>query len=183
MTSTSSSPPLTGTWAIDAMHSSIEFGVAHLAINLVRGRFVSFEGVIDIPDGLSGATATATIDATSVDSHFAMRDEYLRAVDFFDAAGHPEIRFASTAFTPLDDRRFDVSGDLTIRGVSNPVTLHAELLGTVVDQYDKERIGFSANTVIKRSDFGLPYAVEVGGVPVAGDKVTITLDIQAVKQG
>jgi polyisoprenoid-binding protein YceI len=182
MSITVASPALTGTWVIDPVHSRIGFAVKHLGINTVRGRFDGFAGSIEVPDDLGSATVTGEIEAASIDTRFAMRDEHLRGPDFFDVQNHPKISFVSAEITLKGGTRFELSGEITIRGVTKTITLRGEAHGTATDQYGNERAGLSATGALKRSDFGMPYNETVAGVPLAADTVDLSLDIEAIKQ-
>ncbi len=169
----------TGTWQVDPVHSSVEFHVKHLGIATVKGHFNEFEGTLEVTP--EGAKAYGTVKAASVDTRQAQRDEHLRSPDFFDAANYPEIAFQSTAITPLDEDSFEITGDLTIHGVTRPVTLQASLEGTESDPQGNPRVGVSASTQISRSDFDIKFGVALGsGNAVVSDKVKILLDISAV---
>jgi polyisoprenoid-binding protein YceI len=182
MSITVASPALTGTWVIDPVHSRIGFAVRHLAINIVRGRFDDFEGTLEITDDIDTATVTAVIGAASIDTRFAMRDEHLRSPDFFDVESHPKISFVSTAIRPVGGGRFELSGEITIRGVTRTISLEGDIHGTATDQFGSERIGSSVTGAWKRSDFGIAYHETVAGIPIAADAVGLSLDIEAVKQ-
>ncbi len=129
---------------MDPVHSRIGFAVKHRGLNVVRGNFARFEGTIEIPDDLDGLTVAGVIEADSVDSGFAMRDEHLRTADFFDVEENPDISFTSIGITPLDELNFKIAGDITIRGVTKPIVLDVEVGGSAVDQYGNERLGLTA---------------------------------------
>ncbi len=172
----------TGTWSIDASHSSVAFSVRHMMVSKTRGRFSSFSGTITVADDPVASSAQVTIDAGSVDTRDAKRDDHLRSPDFFDAASYPELTFRSTALEPRGDDEFRLVGDLTVKGVTRPVTLDVEVGGVAQDPWGGTRVGFTASGTINRSDFGLEWnaALETGGVLI-GDKVTLDLDVEAVK--
>lgn len=172
----------TGTYAIDPAHSEVAFSVRHAGIAKVRGRFRDFSGAIVVGDDLAASSARATIVASSVDTGDAKRDGHLRSADFFGADERPEWSFASNAVKP-DGDDLVLLGALTINGVTKPVELEVEYLGSATDPYGLDRIGFSAQTAISRKDFGLTWnvALEAGGVLV-GDKAKIELEVSAVKQ-
>jgi polyisoprenoid-binding protein YceI len=182
MSTIAASPALTGTWVIDSVHSRIGFAVKQWGITTVRGRFDDFEGTLEVTDDFSTATVTGVIEAASVDTRFPMRDEHLRSPDFFDVEHHPEISFASTAITPTGGGRFELSSDITIRGITKTLALEGETQGTATDQFGNQRIRLSATGALKRSDFGMPYNEIVAGVPLAADTVRLGLDIEAIKQ-
>lgn len=172
------------TYVIDTAHSTVGFTVRHAGIGKTRGTFDAFNGTITIPntDSPVGASVTATIDATSVNTRNADRDNHLRSEDFFNVADFPQWSFASTEIKGTKDS-FTITGELTIHGVNKQVELKSEFLGSAQDPWGNERAGFEATTTISRKDFGLTWnaALEAGGVLV-GDKVTITLEIEAIKQ-
>ena len=171
-------------YAIDPAHSTAEFSVKHMMISTVKGRFRDLEGKVYIDEEApERSSVEATIRVASVDTGVEMRDDDLRSDNFFGAEKFPTITFRSTAVEKVDDERWRVHGELTIRGVTRPVTLDTEFEGRVTDPYGKERMGFAATTAINRGDFGLTYnaVLETGGV-VVGDNVKITLHIEAVKE-
>ncbi|WP_372594412.1 YceI family protein [Actinotalea sp.] len=170
----------TGTFAVETSHSQAHFSVRHAGIAKARGTVAIVEGTLVIPEDRTAATVTATLDPATVDTRDANRDGHLRTADFFDVDNHPRWSFASTS-VETDGDDLLVHGDLTIRGTTRPVTLRTEFNGAATDPFGTARIGFSASTEISRKDFGLVWnaALETGGVLV-GDKVTITLDIEAV---
>jgi polyisoprenoid-binding protein YceI len=182
MSTIAASPALTGTWAIDPVHSRVGFAVKHLGINTVRGRFDDFEGTLAVTEDFSTATVTGVIEAASIDTRFAMRDEHLRSSEFFDVENHPKISFVSTAITPIGGARFELSGEITIRGITKTIALAGEAHGTATDQFGNERVGLNVTGALKRSDFGMPYNETVAGIPLAADTINLSLDIEAIKQ-
>jgi polyisoprenoid-binding protein YceI len=169
-----------GTWDIDPVHSEVSFSVRHMMVSKVRGRFGSFSGQIVTGEDVTGSSVTATIDATSIDTNNEQRDDHIRSADFFDVANHPTWSFASSAVR-VDDGELRVDGELTIKGVTRPVTLSLEVEGFGPDAYGGTRAGFSASTTINRADFGVDISMPLdGGGVVVGDKVTINLEIEAV---
>jgi polyisoprenoid-binding protein YceI len=171
------------TWAIDAGHTNAEFAVKHLMIATVRGRFSDLSGTVELdPDEPTNSTVDVTVNVASIDTRQEQRDEHLRSADFFDVANFPILTFKSTGIR-RDGANFLVDGDLTIRGVTKPVTLRATEEGRTRDPWGGERIGFSASTKVNRRDFGLTWnqVLEAGGFAV-GDEVKITLDVELVKQ-
>jgi polyisoprenoid-binding protein YceI len=180
MSETVTTPIPTGTWAVDPTHSSVEFQVKHMGIATVRGRFTSFEGTLTVADG---AQASGTVEVASVDTNEAQRDEHLRSPDFFDAEAHPRISFRSTAITATGDDEFEVAGDLTINGVTNPITLQGEVTGTDVDPWGNERVGLEVRGQLSRGEYGMKFNQALGsGNMLVADKVKLSLDISAVKQ-
>jgi polyisoprenoid-binding protein YceI len=171
-------------WKFDTVHSSVSFSVRHLMISRVHGSFKTWTGTLETDDeNPANSKVQASIDAASIDTKELPRDEHLRSADFFHAANHPQITFESTSVTKLDSEHYKVIGNLTIRGVTKPVTLDTEFFGRQKDPWGGERAGFSAKTSIQRKDFGLEFNIPLdGGGFVIGEKVDITLDVQAVKE-
>ena len=175
---------LTGTWNIDASHSTVGFTVRHAMISKVHGKFNEFEGVL-VLDGANPekSTASLTIQATSIDTNSADRDTHLRSAEFFDAENMPTLTFVTTSVVPKSDAgAFNLHGDLTIHGVTQPVIIEVEVQGVGQDPWGNTRVGLEGETEISRKDFGLEWnaPLAAGGVLV-GDKIKITLDIEAVK--
>jgi polyisoprenoid-binding protein YceI len=174
--------PLTsGQWAIDTTHSAINFSVRHLGLAKVRGRFTDFSGAITVGDSVESTSVHAEIQLASVNTSNPDRDAHLNSGDFFNTETNPVMSFASTGVR-ADDEGYVLDGDLSIAGVTRPVSLEVELFG--VEQYpmdDSTRAGFSATTTVKRSEFGIDFDIPLGADKVAiGDKVTVELDIQVV---
>ena len=165
------------------MHTNLGFTVRHMAVSKVRGSFKTFEGTLELGDRPESSAVSLTIDARSVDTREAARDDHLRTNDFFDVENHPTWTFQSTRITPESPTEFKVDGDLTIRGVTRPVTLDVEFEGVVKDPYGMHRVGFSAKTSINREDFGVAFGavMEAGGLVVA-KKVDIEIDLEATLQ-
>ena len=172
------------TYVIDADHSTLGFTIRHAGIGKTRGQFDEFNGTIEVADDSTptGSTASATIKAASVNTRNNDRDNHLRSADFFDVDTYPEWTFATTGVSGSKES-FTLTGDLTIHGGTKSVDLEVEFLGAATDPFGNDRAAFEASTVISRKDFGLTWnaALEAGGVLV-GDKVTITLEIEAIKQ-
>jgi polyisoprenoid-binding protein YceI len=170
------------TWKIDPSHSHAEFAVRHLMISTVKGRFAEVSGTLTgDEDDLERASIELTIPVAGIDTREDQRDAHLRSADFFDADRHPAITFRSSNIA-RSGRDFTVTGDLTIRGVTRPVTLLVERGGRVRDPWGNERLGFSATTRLNRKDFGLHWnqALETGGVLV-GDEVKVTVELELVR--
>jgi polyisoprenoid-binding protein YceI len=173
------------TWAIDPVHSSVEFAVRHLMITTVKGRFSEVSGGAVLDDGNPGAAQVEiTIGAGSIDTREPQRDAHLRSADFFDAEKYPTLTFRSTGIRDRSDDGFKLVGNLTIHGVTREVVLDVTFEGRSKDPWGGQRAGYSATTKIKRSDFGLTWnqLLETGGLAVSDD-VKITLDVQLVDKG
>lgn len=172
----------TGTWTIDASHSEVAFSVRHLAVAKVKGHFETFEGSLTIAENPLESSVTAEIDMSSINTRDASRDEHLRSSDFFNVETHPKMTFASTSVTP-HGRDYRVDGDLTIAGTTKPVTLDLEFNGIGPDPWGGTRAGFSATTEISRKDYGIDFQIPMdGGGIVVGDKIKITLEVEAALQ-
>jgi len=183
MTTTALPATLTGTYAIDPAHSRIGFVARHAMVTKVRGAFNQFEGsgYFD-PEQPANSRAELTIKAASIDTRNADRDAHLRSNDFFDMDTYSEITFTSTAAEEVDPGQYRVSGDLTIKGVTRPVSIDFEYTGTAVDPYGNTRIGFEGKTTVNRKDWGVNWnaALEAGGVLVS-ENVTLEFDVSAIR--
>ncbi|HEX2912479.1 MAG TPA: YceI family protein [Chloroflexia bacterium] len=172
-------------FVIDNSHSLVEFSVKHMMVATTKGRFEKFQGVIELDDANpANSSVEATIEVTSINTHDEKRDGHLRSADFFDVENYPQITFKSTKVEQgKEDDHFQVTGDLTIHGVSREVTLDVEYAGQAKNPWGITVAGFSTRTTINRKDFGLNWnvALETGGVLVS-DKVTISLEIEAALQ-
>ncbi|MYZ36677.1 MULTISPECIES: YceI family protein [unclassified Streptomyces] len=175
---------LTGEYTIDPAHSTIGFTVRHAMVTNVRGSFTEHEGTLNL-DGSNPAASTATIDVSiaSVDTGMPDRDGHLRSADFFDAETFPKMSFRSTSAEQIDAETYRVTGDLTIKDVTRPLTIDLEFHGSATDVYGNERVGFEGSASILRSEWGLTWnaALETGGVMVS-DKVKLNFDISAIKK-
>ncbi|RRO18240.1 polyisoprenoid-binding protein [Saccharopolyspora rhizosphaerae] len=170
MTATAQIPGYTvGTWDVDPVHSDITFSVRHMGVGKSRGRFASFSAEVVTGEDLLQSSVNATIDVTSIDTGNADRDAHVRSADFFDAEQFPTGTFRSTGIRQ-DGEDYLIDGELTLKGVTKPVTLTAELGG-----FSDNLLGVSASTTVNRTDFGIGQA----GGAVIGEKVTLTLDIEA----
>jgi polyisoprenoid-binding protein YceI len=170
-------------WRIDPSHSHVEFAVRHLMISTVKGRFADVSGtLIGDETNPENASIDITIPVGGIDTHESQRDAHLRSADFFDAERHPDITFRSTRIDRAGSDTYTVTGDLTIRGVSRPITLTVHAGGRGRDPWGGERVGYTATTRINRKDFGLNWnqALETGGVLV-GDQVAISVELELVK--
>lgn len=174
----------TGTWEIDPTHSTIGFVARHAMVAKVRGGFSDFTGTLNL-DGADPAKSSAslTIVASSFSTNNPERDAHVKSADFLDVDQFPTLTFVSKAVTQKDDDEFVVTGDLTIHGVTKPVDVKFELLGTSQDPWGGTRIGFEGKAEISRKEFGLVWnvALETGGVLV-GDTIKLELDVEAVKK-
>lgn len=171
-------------WEIDSNHSSAQFSVRHIMISNVKGEFTKVSGkAIYDPKNLAGASLEATIDASSITTREPRRDNHLRSAEFLDVAKFPVITFKSSKFVKTT-AGLSILGDLTIRGVTKPVTLTVDgPTGEVNDPKSGPKIGASATTKINRKEFGMLYnAVVEAGSFVVGDDVTITLDVELLKR-
>ena len=170
-----------GTYQIDPTHSAVEFAVKHLMISTVKGRFTDVKGTLDLPES-GDAKVDITIAAPSINTGVAARDTHLKSADFFDVEKYPELRFVSTEATRHGDG-WRLVGNLTMHGVTLPVTLAVAEEGAGVDPWGNQKVAFSATGKINRTNFGLTWnaALETGGVLV-GEEVKISIDAQLVKQ-
>jgi polyisoprenoid-binding protein YceI len=183
-TTTAAKAPSVTSWSIDPAHTHVEFAVRHMMITTVKGRFGIVQGTVRIDeDHHSRSEVEITIDADSIDTREAQRDAHLKSADFFDVEKYPKLTFKSTRVSDVKGDDFKLHGDLTIHGVTHPVTLDVTAEGRGKDPWGAERAGFTARTQIKRSDYGLTWnqALETGGLLV-GDDIKINLDVELVKQ-
>jgi|SoiMethySBSTD1v2_1073268.scaffolds.fasta_scaffold01902_1 polyisoprenoid-binding protein YceI len=174
--------PVPGTYSIDVSHSAVEFVVRHLGLAKVRGLFRAFDGVVEIADRPEESTVTVDVDLASIDTREPNRDEHLRADNFLDVANHPTMSFRSTQVAGAG-AAWTVGGDLTLRGVTHPVTLDVTFEGAGRDPWGGGRIAFSATGEIDREQWGMTWnqALETGGF-VVGKKVRLELEVEAVRQ-
>jgi polyisoprenoid-binding protein YceI len=174
---------IAGTYTLDPSHSRIGFVARHAMIAKVRGAFNEVSGTATI-DGANPAASSlnVTIAAGSVDTRDANRDGHLASPDFFDVATYPTITFVATGFEVVDEETVEVTGDLTIKGVTKPVTIPFAFGGAAVDPFGNSRIGFDGSVVVNRKDWGLTWnaALEAGGVLVS-DKVTLEFEVSAIR--
>jgi polyisoprenoid-binding protein YceI len=173
-----------GTYTVDPTHSRLGFVARHAMVTKVRGTFEDFDAsaVIDFEDP-SRSTASVTFKVASINTGNGQRDEHLRSNDFFDAPTHPEGTFTSTAVRRVDDTTVEMDGDLTLKGVTKPVTVTWELTGTQTDPFGNQRAGFEGRATINRKDWGINWnaALETGGVLVS-EKIVLELDVSAIRQ-
>jgi polyisoprenoid-binding protein YceI len=174
---------LTGTYTIDPSHSRVGFVARHAMVTKVRGGFNDFAGTFTI-DGAnpSASTAELTVEAASIDTRNADRDAHLKSNDFFAMDDHPQVNFRSTAVEQVSDTDYRVTGDLTLRGVTKPVTIDLEYTGSAIDPWGNTRVGFEGSTQVNRKDWGLNWntALDAGGVLVS-EKVTLEFEISATR--
>jgi polyisoprenoid-binding protein YceI len=174
---------LTGRYELDPSHSSIGFVARHAMVTKVRGTFneVAGSGWFDAAEP-SGSNVELVVEVASVDTRNPDRDAHLRSDDFFGVEQHPTIRFASTKVEVLDETSYRVTGDLTIRDVTRPVSFDLEFTGAATDPFGNQRIGFEGRVVVNRKDWGLTWtaALETGGILVS-EKVTLEFEVSAVR--
>lgn len=172
----------TSNWNLDPSHSQVGFAVKHLVISNVRGEFATYQGkvVLDEAD-VTRSSVEATIDVNSISTGVADRDAHLKSPDFFDVARYPSMTFRSTRVAKAGKDALKVTGDLTLHGVTRPVVLQVTTTPEVKGMGGETRRGFSATTRISRKDFGLTWNKVVEAGPTVGDEVTISLDLEVVK--
>jgi polyisoprenoid-binding protein YceI len=174
---------LSGTYTIDPAHSRIGFVARHAMVTKVRGSFNDFEGTA-VLDGENPANSTAkvTIKAASIDTRNAQRDGHLRGNDFLAMDSYPEINFVSTAVRQTGDTSFELTGDLTIKGVTNSVTIPVTYEGAATDPFGNLRVGFEGSVTINRKDYGVTWnAVLEGGGVLVSDKIVLEFEVSAIK--
>ena len=175
--------PAPGEYAIDASHTHVGFSVRHLMVSKTKGRFAEVTGAVHIDADPLQSFVEVEIPVASIDTRDETRDGHLRSADFFDADAHPTLTFRSTKVIPGGGDRWTVEGELTVRGVSQPVALDVTFEGGAKDPWGGSRIGFTAHTEIDREAFGLTWnqALETGGVLV-GKQVRIDIEAEAALQ-
>lgn len=173
---------LTGTWTLDESHTRIGFVARHAMVTKVRGSFNEFTGTAEVGENLSDAKVNVTIKVDSFDTRNEQRDGHIKSGDFLAIEEYPEITFVSTAVTPTGENSFDLTGDLTIKGQTNSVTVPFEFEGAATDPFGNLRAGFEGSTVINRKDYGITWnaALETGGVLVS-EKITLEFEVSAIK--
>lgn len=184
MTTTATATQNTSTWTVDPAHVEVGFAVRHLMISTVRGRFGKVGGTVLFDEAKpESSKIDIDVDIASIDTRQEQRDAHLRSPDFFDAENHPAMRFASTKIDGDVTGDFTITGNLTVRGTTRPITLEATAEGRGRDPWGNERMGFGAKGKFLRSDFGLTWnqALEAGGVTV-GDEVKISIDVELIRQ-
>lgn len=167
-------------WNLDAAHTNVGFSVRHMMISKVRGRFTEAVGTVEgNPEDLTGANINVKIDASTIHTNNEDRDNHLRSADFFDTETYPNITFVATDIVKKGDSKYDVTGDMTIKDVTNKVTFKAEYEGSGMNPFGVNVAAFEVEGKISREEFGLTWnqALEAGGVLV-GDDITITIELQ-----
>lgn len=170
-------------WVVDPLHSEVQFKVKHLVISTVTGTFRNFEGgATTVQDDFNNAEIHFSLDVDSVDTNQEMRDTHLKSAEFFDVDTHPKIAFKSTSFEKVDDDEYVLTGDLTMKGITKPVTLKAEYGGTAKDAYGNQKLGFEVTGKVNRKEFGLTYnaLTETGGLAL-GEDIKLIANIQLAK--
>src|SRR4051795_1267781 len=187
MTTVSTAPAslaeLSGTWTLDPAHTRIGFVARHAMVTKVRGAFNEFEGTATLdPANPANSSALLTITAASIDTRNAQRDEHLRSNDFLAMEDYPQISFVSTGVRQIDEDTFELTGGLTVKGVTKTVTIPFTFEGAARDPFGNLRVGFEGAVTISRKDYGITWnaALESGGVLV-GDKVVLEFDVSAIK--
>ena len=183
MTQTISTIPgyRTGTWNVDPVHSEVSFSVRHMMVSKVRGHFTDFEAAIVTADSPVDSGVTATIKLDSIDTRNEQRDNHIRSADFFDIEKYPTMTYRSTSLVDNGDGTWTVEGELDQHGVTKSVPLNLEINGFTADPYGGQRVGFSATAELSRRDFGVDLSMPMdGGGVVVGDKISISLEIEAV---
>ena len=172
-----------GTWNVDPIHSTIGFEVKHFGISTFRGQFTGFEGRIETGDGTL-ERVEGTIKPDSVDVRDPQLSAHLQSEDFFDVASHPEISFASTGARKVADGRFELDGELTIRGATRPVALEVEVEGSGQGPDGGDRISLAGRGEIDRTEFGIAFDGRLdNGALIVGEKVRLVLTVEAVREG
>lgn len=171
----------TGSYVIDPTHSRIGFSARHAVITKVRGSFNDFAGTGSIADGQ--VSLEVVMQADSIDTRQADRDAHLKSEDFFNAAAFPQLKFVSTSVTQTEANAFAVTGELTIKDVTKPLTIEFEYTGAATDPFGNKRVGLEGEAEINRTDFGLVWnaVLETGGVLVS-DKIKLEFEISAIVQ-
>jgi len=169
-----------GTWDVDPVHSDVSIVVRHLGLTRFRRSFRKFRGEFVTAENPLDSTVTANIDMSSLDTGLETFDRHLRSADYFDVDNHPTARFRSTGVRPRGER-FGMDGELTLRGVTRPVTLDVELLGFGVGMNGEQKAAFSAGTTVNRHDFGITFDGRLAdGRLIVGNEVRVLLEIEAV---
>jgi len=171
-------------YRIDTSHSHVMFKVKHLAISTVTGRFETFSGTFTFdPADIAASKGAVTIDVSSINTDVPDRDKHLKSPDFFDVNQYPNMTFASTGVEKTGDTTFNLTGNLTLHGVTRPVTLHVTYNGMIKDPWGNTRVAFTAEGKLNRKDFGLTWnkVMETGGL-VVGDEIRLIIEIEAIQK-
>ena len=172
-------------WVLDPMHSEVQFKIKHLVILTVTGSFNTFAGTLESAgdDNFDNAKVEFSLDVDSINTNQEQRDAHLRGEEFFDSAKFPHIKFESTSFVKTSGNEYKVTGHLTVKDVTKPVTLEAEYGGSAVDFYGNHKAGFEVSGKINRKDFGLTWGgITEAGAIVLGDDVKLVINVQLAKQ-
>ena len=182
-TQTITAPTLTGDYDVDVAHSRLGFAAKHAMVTTVRGSFKDFTAELHLDeDDVANSTAKVTIQTASIDTGNQMRDDHVRNTDFLEVETYPTITYVSTKAEQVDDDNYVLHGDLTIKGVTKPVTIELEKTGAADDPWGNFRVGFEGKAKINRSDFGVSFNMPLGGGVVVSEKVTLEFDIAAVRR-
>ena len=174
--------PAAGTWSIDAGHAELAFIGRHFGLTKIRGRFTGIDGTVQVAADPTESTVDVTIDMASVESGSADRDNHLRSADFFDVDNHPTAHFRSTAID-FGGTRGTITGDLTIKGIIQPVVLDVEYLGYVRDPWDYDRAAFSATATVNREDWGVSWNMVLGsGGLLVSKHIELEIDVELIRQ-
>jgi len=171
-------------WAVDPMHSEVQFKIKHLVISTVTGAFNNFSGgATTSGEGFENAEIHFALDVNSIDTNQSQRDEHLKSADFFEAETYPEIKFQSVSFTKTSGDNYKLIGDLTMKGITKQVELNAEYGGSAKDAYGNTKIGFEVTGKINRKEFGLTYSAltETGGLAL-GEDIKLIANIQVAQE-
>lgn len=167
-------------WSIDPAHSTIGFKIKHMMISFVRGRFDKFNGTVTMSgDDLTTTKVDLSVETDSVNTEEPQRDKHLASADFFDSAVYPNLHFVSTKITKIDDENYTLDGDLTIRGVTKPITLKVVALGPIKDPFGNMRYGFTITGSLSRKVFGVSWNGPMpGGNTMIGDEVLVNCEVE-----
>jgi polyisoprenoid-binding protein YceI len=182
-TQTTETVTLSGDYDVDAAHSRFGFAAKHAMVTTVRGAFKEFTAEIHVDEAdPTKSTAKVEIQTASIDTGNQMRDDHVRNSDFLEVENYPTITFASTKVEKIDDENFKVTGDLTVKDVTKPVSINLELTGAADDPWGNFRLGFEGKAEINRSDYGVTFNMPLGGGVVISEKVKLEFDIAAVRR-
>jgi polyisoprenoid-binding protein YceI len=173
----------TSNWVIDPTHSEVHFKVKHLVITTVTGSFKQFSGSAEAGDDFSNASISFEADVASIDTNNEQRDAHLRSADFFETDKFPKLTFKSTSFTKKSDDAYELTGDLTIKDATRPITLAVEYSGIATDPWGNVKAGFELSGKLNRKDFGLTWnAITEAGGALVSEEVKLVANVQLVKQ-